>query len=136
MKQISLFDMKDHGTSSTLDSFLILDTKDSKAQTIENLFRFSPKIMKWNETHLWVIDLSPCLDYWNQQAHQQKVDTFKLLEQKVRQLFPQSLSIFAPHPWTGILFWQHLNLKNQKDVFHWSRPFCQKLYQNITWWTM
>ena len=89
----------------------------------------SPRVMQWNDDIL-LIDLTPTLRYWQQQA----TDRNMTLEELLLSLLPtMSSGVLASHPWQAVLNLKTFSARGNNRLIHLKSAFGRNLSKDLSW---
>lgn len=118
----------------------------------EMIQQLSPRVMLWQNSNtqtdneadhapIWLIDITPCLSYWQSQARALNIPVERLWQTILDQALNPSNDpnaapyqlVAAPHPWQAILLLQMMKERELSGYLDQQAPIGQSIFQTLTW---
>ena len=110
--------------------YLAINQSDIPPKHLRSL---TPRVMLWNED-TWLMDLAPCLSYWQAKAKMTDRSLLELCQEVLKPLTSDSPRVgVAPHPWQAILLVHILKEKSLKGFINYASSFGRSLFQQLSW---
>ena len=100
--------------------------------------RLSSKIMRWG-SGVWILDLSLCQSYWNNQSRKHQCSTESLIEAVLNKIsrelghLVEVRGALAWHPWQALLLVSQMQERRLMGLTSIALPFGRKLLEQLTW---
>lgn len=133
-------------------SLCFIAIKSSTLSAVE-LQTITPRFMTWDED-TWLLDLTPCLSYWQLQADRQKQTLTQILQKILQQLHPDTAerdeaddlrpgiaegnarsyyAALSSHPWPALLLVRILEAKGFIGLTSSSQKTARHLFGALSW---
>ncbi len=147
MQQLLLF--PDHEPTTLVPSQSCYLALRASSLSGEALRALTPKLMLW-ENDVWVLDLSPCLSYWELMAQQKQNTLFQQIEEELNAIINSRQTQDSEHaqayiaclgddPWSCLLAVSLLAERALQGFFSSQNRMLQNLWSSLswqTWWDM
>lgn len=134
MRSISLFpDETNQAVASAEPRFIALIVPHVSPEDLQTL---SPRFMQW-DADLWLLDLKPCLSYWQLMAQRQKQSLPQVLQEVLSACFQEDSSAYtaalSSSPWLALLLARLLEQKGFRGLNTESQRLSRNLMSSLSW---